>query len=156
MLSPRLIVVFLLSCMVISIDSQQAVSPISDADALRLQINENELKEQIKLHSDLIDEFFPNKQQNELFNKYRIEYPHPEDYVISMLINPCGVNGTHGGIDRSIARGYDCCMNQFGRGEYGFLKYVNGNGSEMTDIAVFEKRILASHDEVLHNIITVV
>lgn len=44
-------------------------------------------------------------------------------------------------------------MNQFGRGEYGFLKYVNG--SEMTDIAVFEKRILASHDEVLHNIITV-
>jgi hypothetical protein len=44
-------------------------------------------------------------------------------------------------------------MNQFGRGEYGFLKYVNG--SEMTDIAVFEKRILASHDEVLHNVITV-
>ena len=27
--------------------------------------------------------------------------------------------------------------------------------SEMTDIAVFKKRILASHDEVLHNIITV-
>ena len=46
-------------------------------------------------------------------------------------------------------------MNQFGRGEYGFLKYVNVNGSEMTYIAVFEKRILASHDEVLHNIITV-
>ena len=64
--------------------------------------------------------------------------------MISMLINPCGVNGTHGGIDRSIARGYDCCMNQFGRGEYGFLKYVNGNGLEMTDIAVFEKRILES------------
>ena len=33
------------------------------------------------------------------------------------------------------------------------MKYVNG--SEMTDIAVFEKRILASHDEVLHNVITV-
>ena len=33
------------------------------------------------------------------------------------------------------------------------MKYVNG--SEMIDIAVFEKRILASHDEVLHNVITV-
>jgi hypothetical protein len=35
-------------------------------------------------------------------------------------------------------------MNQFGRGEYGFLKY--DNGLVMTDIEVFEKRILSCHD----------
>eukprot|EP00979_Chaetoceros_neogracilis_P004514 scaffold787_cov285-Chaetoceros_neogracile.AAC.78 len=136
---------------VVRINAQPAATSNNDISAHQIQINKNKLEKQLKHHSDLIDDYFPTKEEEELLNKYRIEYPYPEDYIISMLVNPCGANGTHGGKYRSIALGYDCCMNQFGRGEYGFLKY--DNGSVMTDIEVFEKRLLSSHDEVLHNII---
>jgi len=103
-----------------------------------------------------MQDYFPNRDQRDAFNHYRIEYPNPEDYVISMLVNPCGTNGTHDGLDKTMSLGYDCCMNRFGQGEYGFLKFDDSDGGrEMTDIEVFEKRLLAEHDEVLHNIIAV-
>ncbi len=131
---------------------------------------------------------------------YRIAYPHPEDYVIELLVNPCGVNNTRvvdSDSDKTIPLGYDCCMNKFGRGEFGFLKYLpnsnkkeNGNeeeeeegditsanstatsttstttistndnnGSrdqeELSYTEIFQKRIPAGPNEVLHNMIIV-
>ncbi len=91
---------------------------------------------------------------------YRIEYPHPEDYVIEMLVNPCGVNDTNVDSDNTIPLGYDCCMNRYGRGEFGFLKYLPSSGIETNNEAlnhaeVFQRRIAAGPDEVLHNMVIV-
>jgi hypothetical protein len=106
-----------------------------------------------------------------LLKGYRISYPHAEDYIIELLINPCGVNDTEVESDGTIPLGYDCCMNRFGRGEFGFLKYdlssssfndngnVNINGKEvdksLNHVEIFEKRIPAEPDEVLHNMVIV-
>ncbi len=86
--------------------------------------------------------------------------------MIGILINPCGANGTHHDDHDndyymytlpSYARGYDCCMSQFGRGEYGFLKYATTHPNEVawSDSEALSHRTLASHNEVSHNIITV-
>jgi hypothetical protein len=84
---------------------------------------------------------------------YRVSYNNPEDYTISMLVNPCGANGTHDGVDKTIALGYDCCMNQFGQGEYGYLKYINGR--ELSEMEALETRRFVSQHEVLHNMVLV-
>jgi len=48
---------------------------------------------------------------------WREALPAPADYKITLLINPCGANGTHGNLG-GTPLGYDCCMNSFGAGEY--------------------------------------
>jgi len=92
--------------------------------------------------------------------KYKIEYPHPEDFVIEMLVNPCGVNDTNVDSDITIPLGYDCCMNRYGRGEFGFLNYLPSNDPTVSDSAlnraeIFEKRLPAGPTEVLHNMVIV-
>ena len=47
---------------------------------------------------------------------YREEFPAPDEFVVSLLVNPCGANGTHGREDHP-ALGYDCCDGQYGQGE---------------------------------------
>jgi len=86
-------------------------------------------------------------------------YEPPFDYVIGIIIQPCGVNETK---DKSLVDGvyyntlgYDCCMNKFGMGEYGFLKSVVL--TQYQDTALLGSRIpnfrqLARHDEILNNI----
>ena len=118
-----------------------------------IQIEEEKLKERIRSHPDVNNDYFPNKKALDDYNRYSVEYPDPEDFVIEMLVNPCGANGTHRVLDESRANRYDCCMNQFGRGEYGFLKYDGER--EMTNMEVFQKRILANYNEVAQNIILV-
>ena len=93
---------------------------------------------------------------------YRIAYPHPEDFVIEMMVNPCGVNDTTLDVDHTFPLGYDCCMHRFGRGEFGFMKHLpnndDGRGQEdeaLSQMEIFEKRILAGPDEVLHNQVVV-
>jgi hypothetical protein len=133
--------------------SQSTTSIDSSYAYTKIQNEQKSLKERIRSHPDVNDDYFPNKEALDAFNRYRLEYPDPEDFVIDMLVNPCGANGTHDGLDESIAKGYDCCMYQFGRGEYGFLKYDNER--EMINVEVFQKRLLAHHSEVIQNIITV-
>ena len=48
---------------------------------------------------------------------YREETPAPNEFVISLLVNPCGANGTRDREDH-LALGYDCCQGQYGEGEY--------------------------------------
>jgi hypothetical protein len=98
-----------------------------------------------------------DEKTNQTLN-YRIAYPHPEDYVIEILVNPCGVNDTHVDIDETIPLGYDCCMNRYGRGEYGFLKYIPAAETapqNLNHAEIFEKKIAAGPNEVLHNMILV-
>ena len=90
-------------------------------------------------------QFSPNRE--ELEKEYNQEYPSIQDFVISLLVNPCGSNGTHGRED-DIALGYDCCIGRSGQGEYFYRsgttnKISNGysNGFPATSI-----------DEPLHNI----
>jgi hypothetical protein len=94
-----------------------------------------------------------NSNNSTSTTNYRVSHTNPEDFTISMLVNPCGANGTHNGADTTIALGYDCCMHQFGQGEYGYLKYIDGR--ELSDMEALEKRYLARQDEVWHNIVLV-
>eukprot|EP00985_Skeletonema_marinoi_P000414 scaffold144_cov106-Skeletonema_marinoi.AAC.3 len=52
-------------------------------------------------------------------SQYRFTIPPTNDHVVSILVNPCGSNGTYGRED-DVALGYDCCMERFGSGEYGY------------------------------------
>lgn len=122
-----------------------------DSSRVEYLKNQKQLEDQVKAR-------FQVAQNEESYNQYRIAYPHPEDFVIHILINPCGANGTHNGLDKTIALGYDCCMERFGRGEYGFHKYdksYHDGKVMMNNFDIFNRRISASPDEVLHNIIVV-
>lgn len=95
---------------------------------------------------------------------YRISFPHPQDYTISLLINPCGVNSTISQLSsrqrnhdtwNPIPLGYDCCMNVFGRGEYGHLKkeaVTQQHPYPKYRIGKSDIPILAKPNEVFHNI----
>jgi hypothetical protein len=92
----------------------------------------------LETHRDVSDE-------TKEYLQYRISYP-TEDYSISILINPCGANNTHGREDESVL-GYDCCIDRFGQGEYAFQlgtrnRFSNG----------YSNGIPLSRDEPLHNI----
>lgn len=47
---------------------------------------------------------------------YRISIPRSDDYIISLAINPCGVNTSK--LDERLVLGYDCCMNHYPVEEY--------------------------------------
>ena len=115
------------------------------------QLGKDALLKQLSSHSDLFEE------KKDLDNqKYRTSYPDPEDFVISLLVNPCGVNKSIGEQERSTPLGYDCCMNVFGRGEYGILKYTESNQKvPLSTTEAIQRRLLAGPEEVLHNMIIV-
>lgn len=102
-----------------------------------------ESKGQDKLIQQLLN---PNKKAQEDYESYRVAIPPIDDYVISMLVNPCGSNGTYGRED-DVALGYDCCMSHFGAGEYGFK---TGSRNLFTD--GYSNGIPMPSDEPLHNI----
>lgn len=79
-------------------------------------------------------------------NQYHFTFPPTNDYVVGILVNPCGANGTYGR-DDDVALGYDCCMERFGSGEYGYRlgskdRFSNG----------YSNGIPTDPDEPLHNI----
>ena len=78
-------------------------------------------------------------------NPYRFDTADKSS-TIRMMINPCGSNGTHGGLG-GRALGYDCCNGGFGRGEYGIP--IN---DEVRALQISPGQFLAHHDEVFHNI----
>jgi hypothetical protein len=84
-------------------------------------------------------------------------YEPPEDYFIGLIVQPCGVNNTKQlkGFSYCKPLGYDCCMDQFGMGEYGFLKPAildryDAESSLGSFLPGF--RQLARHDEIYNNI----
>ena len=107
----------------------------------------NDALEQIlQNHADVVDDYFPNQEAVQKYERYRISFPPIEDFVISILVNPCGANGTHGR-DDDIALGYDCCMERFGQGEYA---YRPGTRNRFSD--GYANGIPLGPDEPLHNI----
>ena len=80
------------------------------------------LAELLKTHPDIIVDN-PNKEDDDELvistNQYIFDSPPTNDYVVGMLVNPCGTNGTYGRED-DVALGYDCCLERFGEGEYGY------------------------------------
>ncbi|KAL7504327.1 hypothetical protein ACHAXN_001999 [Cyclotella atomus] len=107
---------------------------------------QDELIQLLKTHADVLNDYFPNKEAADQYQQYVVSIPPVEDYVISMLINPCGSNGTYGRED-SIALGYDCCMDRFGAGEYG---YKPGSRNRYSD--GFSNGLPVPNDEPFHNI----
>lgn len=111
------------------------------------------LRAQIKSHPDTIDTFFSSRKED-YKKEYSISYPSPEDYVIHLLINPCGYSGEHG-----VGLRYDCCMNRFGQGEYGILtnEALESQGRSYPEyrIGISDIPIMASSQEVQHNLIWV-
>jgi len=110
------------------------------------QNGEATLWKALKSHPDVVDDYFPNKEVVEKYEQHRESFPPTEDFVIGILINPCGANGTYGKDDDN-ALGYDCCVSRFGQGEYAFRpgtrnKYSNG----------YSNGIPTSTDEPLHNL----
>ena len=103
---------------------------------------QDELLNMLQRHPDVAGGDFKKEQEH----NYRVSYPPIEDYAISMLVNPCGSNGTHGRED-DIALGYDCCMGRFGAGEYAFKA-----GSRNLFSDGYSNGIPMSSDEPLHNI----
>jgi hypothetical protein len=107
---------------------------------------ETALAELLKTHPDVVASNANTDVNGILENQYRFNFPPTNDYVISILINPCGANGTYGRED-DVALGYDCCMERFGQGEYGYRlgskdRFSNG----------FSNGIPMDPDEPLHNI----
>ena len=115
----------------LSLQNEQAIS-----------IAEAELKVQLTSHLD-ID--FPNKEEVEEYESYRYSSPSSQDFVVSLLINPCGHNSTRE--DDSQALGYDCCMNRFGYGEYAVKPGTRDRFSDG-----YSNGLPISVDEPLHNI----
>lgn len=107
---------------------------------------EASLNKALQSHPDVVDEYFPNKEAVEEYERYQESFPRSEDFVIGILVNPCGANGTYGR-DDDIALGYDCCVGQFGQGEYGFRPGTRNRFSNG-----YSNGIPISPDEPLHNI----
>eukprot|EP00957_Ditylum_brightwellii_P206510 15348771-Ditylum_brightwellii.AAC.1 len=117
------------------------------------------LNEDVRSHPDVVDKYFPNKEAFDLYNKYREAIPHSEDFVIAILVNPCGVNKTDDDEETS-ALGYDCCMGKFGEGEYGYLNYdeesLRAGSSEKSKKQQNQgSRVMVGPNEVTHNMVIV-
>ncbi|KAL3803882.1 hypothetical protein HJC23_004044 [Cyclotella cryptica] len=125
-----------------------AVGPllVVSQNIVALSNGQDALLHLLETHPDVIDDYFPDKEAKEEYERYRVSYPPIEDYVISILVNPCGQNGTHGRED-DIALGYDCCISRFGAGEYGYRQ-----GSRNLFSNGYSNGIPMSVDEPLHNI----
>lgn len=132
-----------------------SISGVSSFEKTNIEYLNNQKQLENRLQSRFRNE---ESGKEELFTGYRVEYPSPEEYIIHLVVNPCGANGTHNSLDKTISHGYDCCMERFGRGEYGYHKYDSlfHNGTVMMSrYEIFNRRILAAPDEVLHNIVIV-
>ena len=103
------------------------------------------LKKFLQSHPDVVDTYF-HKDDVEEYDRYRESFPRTEDYVIGLLVNPCGANGTYGR-DDDIALGYDCCVGRFGEGEYTFRPGTRNRFSNG-----YSNGITISPDEPLHNV----
>ena len=76
------------------------------------------LNDVLRSHPDIADE---REAAIAAYRQYEVSLPSAEDFVIGLLVNPCGANGTRGRADDGdAALGYDCCAGRFGRGEYAF------------------------------------
>ncbi|KAL9183798.1 hypothetical protein ACHAXT_004654 [Thalassiosira profunda] len=107
-------------------------------------VGEAALAEQLLSHPDVVDAV---KVATEAYDSnYRVSFPPTEDFVIGLLVNPCGANGTYGR-DDDVANGWDCCMNRFGQGEYAFRPGTRNRFSNG-----YSNGIPTSPDEPLHNI----
>ena len=127
---------------------------VSRCSFIDIQNGQDNLLRQVESHPDVVDKFFPNRQTEEIYNKYRVSFPNPEHFSIELIVNPCGFNVTDYEENLYVPHGYDCCMNHFGRGEYGYMKYDPSflNGTVAMDFATASnKRILAGPSEVSHN-----
>ena len=107
---------------------------------------EASLNEVLQSHPDVVTKYFPNKDAVEEYNQYRESFPRTEDFVISILVNPCGANGTHGRED-DIALGHDCCTERIGIGEY---EYRPGTRNRFSN--GYSNGIPADIDSALHNV----
>lgn len=105
------------------------------------------LNEALRSHPEIVDEYFPNKEAVEVYQRYEERFPPTEDFVIGLLVNPCGANGTHGRVEEDVALGYDCCSERFGQGEYAFRPGTRNRFSNG-----YSNGIPVSPDEPLHNI----
>lgn len=115
------------------------------------------LADRLTYHPDVDEKFYQNRNAEDAYDRYRESFPPEEDFVISILVNPCGANGTRGDAEgRSRALGYDCCMNRYGQGEYGRLKDGNGRSGDLSrGLEVAPSYFLAGQDEILNNLILV-
>ena len=136
------------------------------------EINENMLRENFQIHPSTQPKSHAHHPDDDLEifgNKlgYRIAIPHPQDYVISLIVNPCGVNLTSSMKTLSPRRKKrqwswepvplmcDCCMHVFGRGEYGYLTkeaIQQQHPYPYYRIGRSDVPILAQPNEVFHNI----
>jgi len=117
----------LVSAVDLSLQNEQAIS-----------IAEAELKVQ------LVEDYFPNKEEVEECESYRESSPDSQDYRIGLLINPCGYNSTR---EDNIPLGCDCCINRFGFGEYAIKPGTRNLFSDG-----YSNGLPISVDEPLHNI----
>ncbi|KAL7467854.1 hypothetical protein ACHAXS_008085 [Conticribra weissflogii] len=111
-----------------------------------LSRGEAALKQLLQSHPDVADDYYPNREAAKVYEHYKVDFPPIEDFVIGILVNPCGANGTYGR-DDDVALGYDCCMGRFGQGEYAFRP---GTRNQFSD--GYSNGIPLGPDESLHNI----
>ena len=103
---------------------------------------------------DLRDDL--NPEVVERITSYREASPSPSDYRITLLVNPCGANGTHGGLGGSPLA-FDCCVGSYGAGEYALIDpgaQIFGPQGEpfIKGLQISPWSQLALPDEVFHNI----
>ena len=48
------------------------------------------LNEVLQTHPDVLNDYYPDKEATEEFERYRVSFPNTEDFVIGLLVNPCG------------------------------------------------------------------
>ena len=97
-----------------------------------------------------------NPEIDEPTPTYREAPPATSDYKITLLINPCGANGTHGGLGGSPL-GYDCCLGSYGAEEYALIDPIGQVYSHQGEPFIKGLQItpwsqLALPDEVAHNV----
>ena len=118
-----------------------------ESQKLEFTIEDASLKTFLQTHPDVVNKYFPNKEDVEEYTAYRESFPRIEDFVIGLLVNPCGANGTFGQDDDVIALGYDCCVDRYGQGEY---TYRPGTRNRFSN--GYSNGIPISPDEPLHNV----
>ena len=111
-------------------------------------------REIVQGEEELRDEL--NPELDDPVSTYREAPPSPSDYKITLLINPCGANGTHGGLG-GIPLGWDCCRGSYGAGEYALIdagaQIFSPQGVPfIKGLQISPWSQLALPDEVAHNV----
>ena len=121
----------------------------------KMKDGEETLQEEIQSHDDIKEFYFPEKLFADI-DIYRTEIPLSQDFTIGVMVNPCGDNSTD---TPETWLGYDCCMDRFGDGEYG---YLNDAAMETMDLvypifraARSDPPIPSGSDEIFENIVLV-